>query len=281
MLCIAPSFSEVFWNMLFLHRSETLHNDLQLFNCSQNIVVTSLFFKPHVDLSLQNLQLNDCLTLKIFTSRCCSAFGFLLVREQKLRSFIFPVVTNLLSPIFSITLNDSSICPVSSARNLGVLFDTNLLLNNHVCNVCRAASFALHRIGSIRHYLDMKSTEKLVHSLVMCRIDTCNSLLYGLPDTQIARLQRLQNSAPRLVTRTRTRESITPILKDLHWLPIRARMDFKILVLTYQCIHGTAPVYLQRLVQEYKTTRNLRSSHKSLLTPPVIKTKSYGSRSFQ
>ncbi len=64
-------------------------------------------------------------------------------------------------------------------------------------------------------------------------------------DNQTARLQRLQHSAARLDTRTRTRESITPILNDLHWLQIRARIDFNMLVLTYQCIHGIAPVYLQ------------------------------------
>ena len=223
------------------------------------------------------VQLQECLKdIKSWSTK-----NSLKLNDNKTEVIHFSSRHRPVSPLSSITLNNTSICPVSSARNLGVLFDTHLSLNNHVSNVCRAASFALHRIGSIRQYLDVKSTENLVHSFVMCRIDTCNSLLYGLPDTQIARLQRIQNSAARLVTRTRTRESITPILKDLHWLPIRARIDFKVLVLTYQCIHGIAPVYLQSLVQEYKTTRNLRSSNKSLLTPPVIKTKSYGSRSFQ
>ena len=82
----------------------------------------------------------------------------------------------------------------------------------------------------------------------MCRIISCNSLLYGLPDLQISKLQRIQNSAARLVTRSRTYDHITPILQNLHWLPIRSRIDFKILLLTYKCHHGTAPVYLQDLV---------------------------------
>ena len=82
----------------------------------------------------------------------------------------------------------------------------------------------------------------------MCRIDSCNSLLYGLPDLQISKLQRIQNSAARLVTRSRTYDHVTPILPNLHWLPIRSRIDFKILLLTYQRLHGTAPAYLQDLV---------------------------------
>ncbi len=81
-------------------------------------------------------------------------------------------------------------------------------------------------IGSIRHYLDQKSAEKPIHSLVMCRIDSCNSLLYGLPDLHISKLQRIQNTAARLVTRSRTHDRITPTLQNLHWLPIRSRIRY-------------------------------------------------------
>ena len=137
------------------------------------------------------------------------------------------------------------------------------------------------QIGNIRHYLDQKSAEKLIHFLVMCRIDSCNSLLYGLPDLQMSKLQRIQNSAARLVTRSRTYDPVAPILQNLHWLPIRSRIDFKILLLTYQCLHGTAPAYLQDLVQQYQPARNLRSKDKYLLSAPAMTTTSYGSRSFQ
>ena len=185
------------------------------------------------------------------------------------------------SPISNIALDNISISSVPRARNLGVTFDAHLSMNDHINNVCRAASFALHKIGSIRHYLDQKSAEKLIHSLVMCRIDSCNSLLYGLPDLQISKLQRIQNTAARLVTRSRTHDHITPILQNLHWLPIRSRIAFKILVLTYHCLHGTAPAYLQDLIQQYQPARNLRSKNKHLLSAPAITSTSYGSRSFQ
>ena len=69
----------------------------------------------------------------------------------------------------------------------------------------------------------------------------CNGLMYGLPDNQLKKLQVIQNAAARLVTRTKKFESISPILRALHWLPIRSRIAFKILLLTYQCFHEMAP----------------------------------------
>ena len=127
--------------------------------------------------------------------------------------------------------------------------------------------------------LDSKSTEILVHAFITCRLDQCNSLLYGLPDTQLSKLQRIQNSAARLVTLSRKHDHITPILYDLHWLPIKFRIMYKINLLTYKCLHGTAPIYLQELIHQYVPSRNLRSSCQSLLTSVKPSTR-YGHRSF-
>ena len=124
------------------------------------------------------------------------------------------------------------------------------------------------------------STETLIHAFITCRIDQCNSLLYGLPDSHIAKLQRIQNSAARLVTRTRFHDHITPVIQKLHWLPVRYRIMYKILILTYKCIHGLAPLYLLELIQEYKPTRNLRSSSKLNLISATVSTLTYGHRSF-
>ena len=75
-------------------------------------------------------------------------------------------------------------------------------MEKFVAQKCRSASFALHRIGKIRSFLDKQTAERLVHAFVMCHIDFCNSLLQGLPAGQIKRLQTIQNSAARLVSRT-------------------------------------------------------------------------------
>ena len=122
---------------------------------------------------------------------------------------------------------------------------------------------------------------KLVHAFISCHINYCNSLLYMLPDTQLNRIQRIQNSAVRLVTGAKAHGHISPILIRLHWLPVKARIEFKILVLVYKCLHIMAPVYLSELIAIYKPSRNLLSSQNPLLVVPKISTKTYGSRSFQ
>ena len=183
-------------------------------------------------------------------------------------------------PIHSIRIGDSCSRPVTSARALGTIATSNLRMKNHVNNICRTSSLALHKIGKIRKVLDQQITEKLVHAFISCRLDFCNNLLHCILDSQTAKLQRIQNAAARLVTRSSSRQHITPILRTLHWLPVNKRIIFKVLLLTYKCIHGSAPAYLQELIQVYQPPRTLRSSSSLLLNTPVTRTKTYGHRSF-
>ena len=81
-------------------------------------------------------------------------------------------------------------------------------------------------IGRLRKYLDQSTTEKLVHAFITSKLDSCNSLLAGLPDSELSKLQSVQNTAARLVNRSKECEHITPVLQRLHWLPVKARIDF-------------------------------------------------------
>ena len=105
------------------------------------------------------------------------------------------------------------------------------------------------------------------------KLDICNSLLYGLPQYLIDRLQAVQNCAARLVTRSRKHDHITPILKQLHWLPVYSRIKYKILLLTFKALHGLAPSYITEILQPYRSSRSLRSASKRLLTIPSAKLK--------
>ena len=116
--------------------------------------------------------------------------------------------------------------------------------------------------------------------LVTSRIDYCNALLYGISDYNIKRLQRIQNSAARIVTNTRKYDHITPILQKLHWLLVRQRIHFKILLITYKSINDMAPEYLCELVSIRKSSWKLRSSSQILLQVPVSQLKSYGDCAF-
>ena len=111
-------------------------------------------------------------------------------------------------------------------------------------------------------------------------LDCCNSLPYGLPQYQIKKLQYVHNAAARLLTRTGKYEHITPILEELHWIPVDQRTEFKILVLTFQALNGTAPKYLRDLLILCQSNRTLRSIDKKLLAVPSYNLEKYGRRAF-
>ena len=120
----------------------------------------------------------------------------------------------------------------------------------------------------------------ILNSLVSSKLDYCNSLCYNLPSSSISGLQRVQNSLARVVFPTVKRtDHISPILHELHWLPITQRITFKIALLTFKTITCKEPFYWYTLLTPYSPSRNLRSSNKHLLVVPKIKS-AQGQRSF-
>jgi len=118
----------------------------------------------------------------------------------------------------------------------------------------------------LRKFISTKNAETLIHAFITSRLDNCNSLLYGLPNTLLDKLQYVQNSAARLLTLSKKHDHITPILFNLHWLPINYRIKYKILLFTFKALHGLAPSYIGDLISRYKPGRSLRSSNELLLT---------------
>ena len=114
----------------------------------------------------------------------------------------------------------------------------------------------------------------------MSLLDYCNSLLAGATQGQIQRLQRLQNICARIVVRPPKMAQISPILRDLHWLPVQRRIEHKVLCSVYNCISGAAPSYLRELLEDYNPSRNLRSATKKLMCVPHRRLNNYGCRSF-
>ena len=129
-------------------------------------------------------------------------------------------------------------------------------------------------------YGSQSSTETCSYAYITSRLDYYNVLLYGLPKYLINRLQLLQKSAARRVTLTKRQEQITPILRNLHWLPVHYRIVFKMLLLTYKALNGLAPDYIKDLLRYNDSRRALRSSNNRLLDEPRVILKMYGERTF-
>ena len=142
----------------------------------------------------------------------------------------------------------------------------------------------IYNLKRIRKYLDQDSAKTIVHACVTSKLDYCNSLLFGLPESQIGRLQRVQNTCARLICNTSKFSRITPVLRDLHWLPVRQRILFKMLLIVYKALNGLAPSYITELlkVKSHMHSHNLRSSQDTLLLQiPSHKTKiTLGDRAF-
>ena len=120
----------------------------------------------------------------------------------------------------------------------------------------------------------------MVNAYVTSRLDHGNGLLYGVSDHLLTQLQRVQNSAARLVTKTKRREHITPALIELHWLPVRHRIEYKRLLFTFNSLHGLAAPYLAELLSRHQPTRSLRSADAHLLVVPRSNLSTQGDRAF-
>ncbi|KAF7248857.1 Phosphatase and actin regulator 3, partial [Varanus komodoensis] len=154
-----------------------------------------------------------------------------------------------------------------SIRSLGVLLDPELSPEAQVTVVVRSAflQFRLHP------YLENNCLVTVTHALVTSRLDFCNTLYMGLPLKTVRILQMVQNRAARLLTGTGHYSHITPVLYQLHWLPIEVQAQFKVLVITYKALNGLGPGYLKEHLHPYLPSHPLRSAAEALLQEPSMK----------
>ena len=138
---------------------------------------------------------------------------------------------------------------------------------------CKAAFFYIFNIRRMTKFLSFDTVQTLMNAFVISLLDYCNTILFGLPNTELQKLQRVQNTAARLICNMNKFDHITPILVKLHWLPVRYRKNVKILIITFKVIRGLAPKYLGELLTcKTKCNYNLRSTSEILLQQPRIKT---------
>ena len=166
----------------------------------------------------------------------------------------------------------------STAKNLSIIFDQPS--DHHVNKLVQSCFLHLRNIAKIRPILTPTVHEQLIHTFIFSRLDYCNSLYTCLSQSTLKRLQFIQNTAARLLTRTSCRSHITPVLAFLHWLPVKFRINYKILLITYKALHDLTPSCISELLVPHSTSRALRSSNLSLLSIPHTNRKSKGVHAF-
>ena len=169
--------------------------------------------------------------------------------------------------------------PAKSARNLGVIFDKNFNIHSHISAMCSSCIYHIQDLRRLRHHLDLESAKLIANALVSSRFDYCNSLLSGIAETDLTKLQRVLNRLARVVTKSAPFTRNVPLLHSLHWLPVKYRVHFKICLLTYGALHEEQPVYLRSLIATSLTSRSLRSNKGITLSIPRIRTNT-GARAF-
>jgi hypothetical protein len=223
----------------------------------------------------------SCLSASITEQKKWLSKNQLKLNAEKIDALLLSSPSNVKSLVSCpLELGDALIIPSPVVRNLGVLLDSHLIMDHQIRSSCRKAYFHLRRIAKIKRFLLRPAICQLVRAFVISQLDYGNSLLVGLPNSQLERLQRVQNSAARLIFGARRFDHITPILRTLHWLPIKQRIKFKIAVLVIRCLIGVAPQYLIDAIAIRRPCRELLSSSQLLLHSLSSRTKTYGYRSF-
>ena len=173
----------------------------------------------------------------------------------------------------TLVVGDHVVAPSQFAGNLGVVLYSLAGMEMQINAVCKTSYMHLYNISTIRCYLDKQSLACIIHAFVTCRLDYGNALLCGYPESQIQKLQRVQNIAARLTSGRRKYDHITPVLKEIHWLPVAVvlRIQFNVVTTVFKAMHNTWPAYLQELIVPFAPSRGLRSREHNLPCGPFTR----------
>src|SRR5664279_4605630 len=191
-------------------------------------------------------------------------------------------MNNLRNLDTTIQLGQCNIKPSSCVRDLGVLFDSELSLKQHVSRTVATCFLHLRRLRKLQRVLDIDTRKRLACAFVLSRIDYCNSVLASQPDCVIAPLQRVLNATARFVANLQPRDHVSPTLRSLHWLYVRQRVVFKLCTIMHAVHYNNAPQYISDIVTPVSSLpgrSHLRSASKDMYVVERNRT-SIGARAF-
>ena len=160
-----------------------------------------------------------------------------------------------------------------------MIFDKKFNFRSHISAICSSCIYHIRDLRRIRRHLDLDSAKLLASALVSSLFDYCNSLLSGIAETDLTKLQRVLNRLARVVIKSPPCTRSVPLLRSLHWLPVKYRVHFKSCLLTYKALHEDQAVYLRSLIAISLPLRSVRLNRGITLSMPRIKTNT-GARAF-
>ena len=146
------------------------------------------------------------------------------------------------------SFGDTQLVPCESAKNLGVVLDSSLSFRSHRDYIVKTCNFHICNLYMIKDFVNRKNLVTLVHSLIVSKVDYCNSLFIGLPNVILKRVQSVLNRAARLIFNLPPRVPTTSSLIELHWLPLKVRIEFKICLITFKALKFNQPSYIRELL---------------------------------
>ena len=149
----------------------------------------------------------------------------------------------------SLSMGNENIVKSEFVTLLGVELDDRFTLKSHIRNIVKNCFFKLRNMYKIRKCITEDAAKIMVNSMITSKLDYCNAILYGLPNCDLDKLYSVQKLAARLITGIRKYDQITPLLKQLHWLPVKRRIEYKMVLLVFKCHQGSAPEYLSELLK--------------------------------
>ncbi len=259
--------------------SDTIGGNLK-YHCFADDTQLYLGFSPNSEITQQNAKesMENCITkIKSFMTK-----NKLKLNDDKTEFMLIGTSYWLSKVTFdSIMIGDTNIKATNDARNLGIIFDKEMKLDTQINKVCRIGFQNVKNLAAIRKILDLKSAKTAAHAFVTSNLDYGNSLLYGVPKTLISKLQLVHNAAAKVVVKKRKFDHISEDMKNMHWLPIEARIKYKLLLLTWKCLNGLAPKYLSELLEYTGDIHEKRLHYQETLYPPKTNLVTCGDRAFQ
>ncbi|KAF7656517.1 hypothetical protein LDENG_00040330, partial [Lucifuga dentata] len=191
--------------------------------------------------------------------------NFLKLNGNKSKVLLIGSKSSLSKAPPSISIDDCPIQISSQVKCLGTILDSTLSFIPQINNISHTAFFHFRNIARLHPSLSQHNTQILIYALVTSHLNYCNAILSGFPN-KLLRLQITQNSATKIITRTKSSDHINPSLIQLHWLPVQQWINYKLLLLTFKTLHNLAPLYLSELLHPYTLSHSLRSLQLSIPT---------------